>query len=176
MPKLEFDDELLRLVEEFNASAGAIKRRSRITEVLALNPGNRVLDVGSGPGNQAFELSAVVGPTGGIDGVDVTESAIEILRQRCSELDNVRFQLGNPSELPFDEYTFNAVMSSQVFEYLDDVAPGLAEIYRVLKPGGRVLILDTDWGTALWRSSNPDRMTRIMKLIEGHLATLHRRI
>ena len=173
MAKFEFDDEGSRLVEEFNASAGAIKRRTRILEALSLNSGDCVLDVGSGPGNQAFEMSDVVGPTGQIDGVDATGSAIEIARYRCSELDNVHFQLGDALNLPFNDSCMDVVMSSQVFEYLDDVAGALAEIYRVLKPGGRVLIHDTDWGTTLWHSSDPDRMARIMEVWDAHLADPH---
>jgi len=173
MAKLEFDDEGARLVEEFNATVGATARRARILEVLALKPGHRVLDVGSGPGHQAFEISPLVGATGRIDGVDPSENALEIARRRCSELSNVRFQPGEASNLPFDEATFDAVMSSQVFEYLDDVAGGLAGIFRVLKPGGRVLIHDTDWGALLWHSSDPDRMARIMKIWDGHLADPH---
>jgi len=173
MAKLEFDDDLSRLVEEFNASTHAMERRARILEALALKPGDRILDVGSGPGNQAFDISPVVGTTGRIDGVDVAESAIEIAQHRCSDLDNVHFQLGDASKLPFSELSFDAVMSSQVFEYLDDVAGGLAEIFRVLKPGGRVLIHDTDWGTTLLHSSNPDRMARIMETWDSHLADPH---
>jgi ubiquinone/menaquinone biosynthesis C-methylase UbiE len=173
MAKLEFDDEGSRLVEEFNASTGATERRARILQALALKSGDRVLDVGSGPGHQAFEMSAVVGNTGRIDGVDPAESAVEIARRRCSALGNVSFQLGEVSHLPFDDATFNAVMSSQVFEYLDDVAGGLAEMFRVLKPGGRVLIHDTDWGALLWHSSDPDRMARMMASWDRHLADPH---
>ena len=173
MTKLEFDDEGSRLVEEFNASAGATARRARILQALALQPGDRVLDVGSGPGHQAFEMSSVVGGTGHIAGVDAADSAIEIARRRCAALNNVRFQRGEAANLPFDDATFDAVMSSQVFEYLDDVGRALAEMFRVLKPGGRVLIHDTDWGALLWHSSDPDRMARIMKVWDGHLADPH---
>jgi SAM-dependent methyltransferase len=173
MAKLEFDDEGFRLVEEFNASAGAIERRARIQEVLALKPGDRVLDIGSGPGHQAFDMSIAVGSTGRIDGVDPAESAVEIAQRRCSELSNTSFRAGEASNLPFDDGTFDAVMSSQVFEYLDDVSDGLAEAFRVLKPGGRVLIHDTDWGALLWYSSDAARMARIMKSFEGHLADPH---
>jgi len=173
MAKLEFDNEGSRLVEEFNTSAGATARRARILQALALTPGDRVLDVGSGPGHQAFEMSAVVGSTGRIDGVDPAASAIEIARRRCAELSNVHFHLGTASQLPFDEATFNAVMSSQVFEYLDDVAGGLSEMLRVLKPGGRVLIHDTDWGALLWHSSNPERMARMIETWDRHLADPH---
>jgi SAM-dependent methyltransferase len=173
MAKLEFDDEGSRLVEEFNASAGAIARRARIQKALTLKPGNRVLDVGSGPGHQVFDMSLTVGATGRIDGVDPAESALEIGRRRCSELSNTSFRAGEASNLPFDDATFDAVMSSQVFEYLDDVAGGLAEAFRVLKPGGRVLIHDTDWGALLWHSSDAARMARIMKCFEGHLTDPH---
>ena len=173
MAKLEFDDEGSRLVEEFNASAGATARRARILKALALKPGDRVLDVGSGPGHQAFEMSPFVGRNGRVEGVDAAESALEIARRRCSGLDNVGFQLGNALNLPFEDATFDAVMSSQVFEYLDDVVGALAEMFRVLKSGGRVLIHDTDWGTLLWHSSDPDRMARIMKIWDGHLADPH---
>lgn len=173
MAKLEFDDEGSRLVEEFNASAGATARRARILEALALKPGWRVLDVGSGPGHQVFEMSSVVGDTGRIDGVDAAESALEIARHRCSELDNVSFQLSDASKLPFDDATFDAVMSSQVFEYLDDVVGAVTEMFRVLKSGGRVLIHDSDWGALLWHSSDPGRMERIMKIWDGHLADPH---
>ena len=173
MAKLEFDDEGSRLVEEINASTGAMARRAKILEALALKPTYRVLDVGSGPGHQAFDMSSVVGTTGRVEGVDSAESAIEIARRRCSELGNVSFQLGEASKLPFDAAAFDAVMSSQVFEYLDDVSGALAEMFRVLKSGGRVVIHDTDWGAALWHSSDPDRMARIMEIFDGHLADPH---
>ena len=173
MAKLEFDDEASRLVEEFNVSAGARRRRSRILKALALKPGDSVLDVGSGPGHQVFEMSPVVGSDGRIEGVDAAESAIEIARHRCSELGNVGFKLADAYKLPFEDAAFDAVMSSQVFEYLDDVLSALAEMYRILKPGGRVLVHDTDWGALLWHTSDPDRMARIMKIWDGHLADPH---
>ncbi len=173
MANLEFDDEASRLVEEFNASAGAKLRRAKICEALALRPGDRVLDVGSGPGHQAFDLSPIVGTTGRVDGIDPAESALHISRKRCSDLANVGFQHGEASNLPFEDSRFDAVMSSQVFEYLHDVAGGLAEMFRVLRSGGRVLIHDTDWGAALWHSSDPGRMARIMEAWDGHLADPH---
>jgi len=173
MAKLEFDDEGSRLVEEFNASAGAITRRTKIQEALALTPGCRVLDIGSGPGHQVFDMSGAVGATGRIDGVDPAESAVEIGRRRCSGLSNTSFSAGDAANLPFDDATFDAVMSSQVFEYLDDVPAGLAEAFRILKPGGRVLIHGTDWGALLWHSSDALRMARIMRSFEGHLADPH---
>ena len=91
---LEFDDETSRVVEEFNTSQGAIERRRRITAALALQPGEAILDVGSGPGNQVFEMSLIIGPDGSVLGIDPAESAIAIASRRCSGLSNVQFQLG----------------------------------------------------------------------------------
>jgi arsenite methyltransferase len=85
----------------------------------------------------------------------------------------VGFQRGQASRLPFDDATFHAVMSSQVFEFLDDVAAGLAEMLRVLRPGGRVLIHGTDWGALLWHASDPERMVRMMRTWDRHLADPH---
>jgi SAM-dependent methyltransferase len=173
MAQLEFDDEGSRLVEEFNESAGAKARRERILSALSIKAGSHVLDVGSGPGHQAYELAAVVGADGLIAGVDSAESALEIARRRCSNLTNVTFQLGDASNLPFPDATFDAAMSSQTFEYLEAVPAGLAEMHRVLKPGGRVLIHDTDWGATLWRTKDPARMDRILNLWDGHLEDPH---
>jgi len=170
---LEFDDETSRVVEEFNSSQGAIERRRRIIEALALQAGETILDVGSGPGNQVFEMSSIVGPGGRTQGVDSAESAVAIASRRCSGLPNVHFELGDAIQLPFDDETFDAVMTSQVFEYLENVMGGLQEIYRVLRPGGRALVHDTDWGALLWNSSNAQRMARVMEVWDRHLADPH---
>ena len=86
---------------------------------------------------------------GGSDDLSKGEVSPEEATIFASGLSNVQFQLGEAAQLPFDDKTFDAVMSSQVFEYLDNVSGGLQEMYRVLRPGGRVLIRDTDWGTLL---------------------------
>jgi SAM-dependent methyltransferase len=173
MAKSEFDDDFLRLVEEFNTSAGAIERRSRIKRALDLRPGHHVLDVGAGPGHQVAEIAPKVAPGGLVKGVDAAESAIAIARERWTGFDNVEFVSGDAYKLPFENSTFDAVMSSQVFEYLDNVAAALSEVFRVLKPKGRVLIHGTEWGALLWRSSNAERMARFMSVWDGHLADPH---
>ncbi len=74
MTKLKFDDEFSRLMEEFNISPGAVERRARILAALDLKTGMRVLDVGSGPGHQAYEIAQVIGSDGLIEGVDTKVS------------------------------------------------------------------------------------------------------
>jgi arsenite methyltransferase len=169
MAKLEFDDEGSRLVEAINNVPDLIRRRQAIMRALNLKTGERVLDVGSGPGHQALEMSPMVGPPGKVDGVDVSESMLQMARSRCDGVSNVQLHKGDAVNLPFQDGTFDAVMSSMVFEYLPDVAGALREVHRVLKPGGRVAIHGCDWGATLWRSSDPARMSRMLKTWDNHL-------
>ena len=173
MTQLEFDEATNRLMEDFNASAGATRRRRRLLDVLALKPGEQVLDVGSGPGHYAFDMAAAVGDTGRVAGFDIAQQSIEIAQRRCSGLANVSFHLGDAIALRFDEATFDAVLSTQTFEYLPNVEAALAEIFRVLKPDGRVLIHDTEWDAWVWHSSDRARMNRIMEVWDSHLADPH---
>lgn len=170
MTKLEFDDEFSRLMEEFNVSPGAVERRARILAALDLKTGAHVLDVGSGPGHLAYEIAQVIGPDGRIEGVDSAEGSVETGLRRCAGLKNASFTLGDVYDLPYDDGTFDTVISSQVFEYLDDVPKALGEVFRVLKPGGQVLIHGTGWGALLWHSKDPERMSRFLEIWDGHLA------
>jgi SAM-dependent methyltransferase len=169
MAKLEYGDEASRLVEAINTVPDTIGRRQAILRALNLKTGERVLDVGSGPGHQALEMSPMVGPSGKIDGVDISESMLQIARARCDGVSNIEFHQGDAVNLPFQAGSFDAVMSSMVFEYLPDVPAALREVHRVLKPGGRVVIHDCDWSAILWRSSDPDRMARMLKTWDNHL-------
>jgi SAM-dependent methyltransferase len=66
------------------------------------------------------------------------------------------------SELPFAEGTFDAAVATQVYEFVEDLPASLAELHRVLRPGARALILDTDWDSLVWRSSDAARMQRVL--------------
>lgn len=169
MAKLEFDDEGSRLVEAINTVPDTIGRRQAIMRTLNLKTGERVLDVGAGPGHQALEMSPMVGPSGKVDGVDVSKSMLQIARSRCDGVSNVEFHEGDAVNLPFQDGTFDAVMSSMVFEYLPDVRGALREVHRVLKPRGRVAIHGCAWSATLWRSSDPDRMSHMLKVWDNHL-------
>ena len=173
MAKLEFDDESSRLVEAINTVPDTIGRRLAIMRDLNLKTGERVLDIGSGPGHQAMEMSPMVGSSGKVDGVDISDSMLKIARARCQDISNVEFHESDVLGLPFNDGTFDAVMSSMVFEYLPDVPGALKEVFRVLKSRGRVAIHGCDWGATLWRSSDPERMARMLKVWDSHLEDRH---
>src|SRR3954470_11006026 len=82
----------------------------------------------------------------------------------------VDFVAGDASQLPFPDGSFDAAVSTQVYEYLEDVPRALREARRVLRRGGRLLVLDTDWDSVVWHSSDPARMARLLDVWSTHLA------
>jgi SAM-dependent methyltransferase len=72
--------------------------------------------------------------------------------------------------LPFDDGEFDVLTSTQVYEYVADMTSALAEARRVLRPGGRLFVLDTDWDSLVWHSTDPQRMRRILTAWDQHLA------
>ena len=103
-----------------------------------------VLDLGSGAGIDCFLASGRVGPTGRVIGVDMTPQMIERARANAAAggYANVEFRLGEIEALPVADATVDVVISNCVLNLSTDKARVLAEVHRVLKPGGRVVISD----------------------------------
>ncbi len=172
MATLEFDDAASRQVEKTYTTPDIVEQRRVVRRVLALRPGESVLDIGVGPGLLAVEMAAEVGAAGRVCGIDVSESMLAIARSRAEVPGGATVALGpgDANHVPYPDGTFDAVVSTQVFEYVGDVAGALAEVRRVLRPGGRILLLDTDWDSVVWRSGDDDRMARVLAAFEHHAA------
>jgi arsenite methyltransferase len=164
---LQFDEETAKQVQATYQTPDVVEQRRATRALLALRPGERVLDIGSGPGFLAAEMAAEVGPEGKVVGVDPSDSMLEMGRRRDAP---VEFVAGDAVALPFDDESFDAVVSTQVYEYVADMPAALAEARRVLRTGGRLLILDTDWDSIVWHSSDRDRMLRVLEKWNDHLA------
>jgi arsenite methyltransferase len=109
-----------------------------------LAPGERVLDLGSGAGMDSLVAAQMVGPKGSVTGIDMTLEMLEKARASAAAMgaDNVRFIEGEVEELPFDEHSFDVVISNGVIDLIPDKDAVFASIFRVLVPGGRMQIAD----------------------------------
>jgi len=114
------------------------------TEFAQINPGDHVLDLGSGAGNDCFVARSIVGETGKVTGIDFTEAMIEKARLNNEKLGytNVEFVQGDIEEMPLPDNTFDVVISNCVLNLVPDKEKAFKEIYRVLKPGGYFCVSD----------------------------------
>lgn len=114
------------------------------TEFAHIQPGDTVLDLGSGAGNDAFVARAETGATGKVIGVDFTPAMISKARQNAEKLgfNNVEFRQGDIEDLPVVDQSVDVVVSNCVLNLVPDKAKVFSEIARVLRPGGHFSISD----------------------------------
>jgi SAM-dependent methyltransferase len=109
-----------------------------------LAPGERVLDLGCGAGTDTLVAAQMVGPEGWVTGIDMTPEMLEKASRAADELgvSNTSFVEGEAERLPFDDGSFDVVISNGVIDLIPDKDAVFSELYRVLAPGGRLQLAD----------------------------------
>jgi demethylmenaquinone methyltransferase/2-methoxy-6-polyprenyl-1,4-benzoquinol methylase len=122
-------------------TAGSDQRGRKLLVEKSVKPGDLVLDCGSGTGSTALLAAQKVGATGKIKLFDLSDGMLAIARERVAAAglqERVEFQKGNMLSLPYEDDSFDAVLSAYSICPLHDPAKGALELYRVLKPGGHI--------------------------------------
>lgn len=168
---LLFDEAAAKRVETSYLTPDVVDQRRQVIAALDLRLGESVLDIGSGPGLLAVEMAVAVGPHGSVAGTDISPSMLNLSagREIPADCAPVSFHRAGIERLPFPDDSFDVAVSTQVLEYVADIPGALCEIRRVLRPGGRLLVLDTDWDSIVWHSSDDERMRRVLAVWDEHL-------
>jgi SAM-dependent methyltransferase len=170
MRQLEFDESTARQLEVLYATRDVLRRRQLVRDALGVTPGEHILDVGCGPGFYVAELLERVGSDGSVVGIDSSRPMLAVAAHRCEGHDNVSFHEADATSLPVASASFDAALSVQVLEYVADVPAALAEMHRVLRAGGRLVVWDVDWATLSLHTTDRARTERILRAWDGHLA------
>jgi demethylmenaquinone methyltransferase / 2-methoxy-6-polyprenyl-1,4-benzoquinol methylase len=113
--------------------------RRRAADLAAVAPGDRALDVATGTGDLAIELARRVAPGGEVVGSDFSERMLALAREKDPA---IRFEFGNALGLPYDDGSFDAATVGFGARNFSDLEQGLSEMVRVVRPGGRVVVLE----------------------------------
>lgn len=134
------------------------------TEFAMIRPGDTVVDLGSGAGNDCFVARALTGIAGRVIGIDMTENMINKARQNAEKLgfQNVEFRLGDIEKMPLTANVADVVISNCVLNLVPDKEKAFAEINRILKPGGHISVSDV-----VLRGDLPDTLKNTAEMYAG---------
>lgn len=138
-------------VHDLQATLPGIRRlRAWAHDALGTRPGESAVDIGSGTGSEVLTFAGRVGPTGTAVGVEPDPHLLAAAERRAAQAGSTAtFVTGDAYGLPFASDTFDVALCERVFQHLTAPARAAGEIARVLRPGGRVVVMDSDWGTAV---------------------------
>ncbi|HET7735274.1 MAG TPA: methyltransferase domain-containing protein [Nocardioidaceae bacterium] len=163
------DEELAGLVFVLDAQAqqpAVVRLREWSTTKLAPAAGEFAVDVGSGTGSEVLALAALVGTSGRAVGIEPHPGLrAEAARRANNAGSTAEFVDASATDLPFADATVDLLRCERVFQHLEDPQGAATEFARVLAPGGRVAILDSDWATAISTPGDPDVVRRMNEVM-----------
>lgn len=153
---------LLANMDTTSRWSATVELRAWERHQLQLVDGERLLDVGCGPGEAALALAGDVGCAGEVVGIDTSSAMVQLARDRSNTAaGRVRFSVGDALDLEEADDSFDAGRSERTLQWVADPQRAVDELARVVRPGGRVALVDTDWSTLLLDVGDPSIAARV---------------
>lgn len=165
-----FDAAAIARLDRLYAAPQVVAQRRRLREILSPRPGETGLDIGCGAGHLTCELARDV-PGGHIFGIDESADAVAASKARAESeglAKAVTLRVSDASSLPFEDQGFDFAVAVQVYCYVKQIEVALGEARRVLRDGGRLAILDSDWDACLYRSADDELTRRLLAARSKH--------
>jgi SAM-dependent methyltransferase len=143
-----FNQNQVAYLDNFRGLEWAHSYKMRSFEYLDVQPGDSILEVGCGAGDDSLALAQRVGPNGRVVGIDAGADMVAEAKRRAENSHlPVEFFVQDACNLEFPDNTFDGCRADQVFQHVGDPRKGVSEIIRVARPGAQVVICDPDWET-----------------------------
>ena len=171
-----FDAAAVTRLERQYSGPAIREQRARTRAALALRLGETGLEVGCGPGFLACEMAREVGTAGRIVALDASDDKIAAARARGERegfADRIEWRHGDAARLDSPDASFDFVVGVQVYLYVRAIEAALSEAHRVLKPGGRLVVVDTDWDSCVWLTADRERNARVLEAQARRFAQPH---
>src|SRR5262249_9644949 len=160
-----FDEALSAQLNLLFRTEALQKARKKYFDIFAVSPGELVLDIGTGTAANAMALVQHLGGNCRVTGVDTSRPMLTIGEKNLETFQfsgRISLQVNDGHDLPFVDNYFDSGMIIQVLEYSKEPVRMLQEAKRVLRPGGKLLVVDTDWDSLVWNSTDRDLTRRIV--------------
>jgi SAM-dependent methyltransferase len=154
--------EFISYLDEVGDILAAPKKVS--VEALQLKPGDAALDVGCGTGHDVRLLADAVGPTGRAVGLDESPLLIAEAQARTAACPQAEFVIGDATSMPFADGEFAGARVERVLQHLTDPAAAVAEMARVVMPGGRLVAMEPDWDTLAISAADLDVTRAVVRV------------